>query len=109
MKIEYAEYARLKVIDEQYPKLNRMCKELKEDAERYRWLRNTQNQRMRDNEEAGCIENIMVCDGEVGASAPHPDELDRCVDQEMARWPLITWGRNPFYNGVSFEVTVQGE
>jgi len=80
-----------------------------QDAMRYRWLRNTQNQRMRDNEEAGCIQSIMVCIDEFSAEAPNPDELDRCVDQEMAKWPLITWGRNAFTNGASTDVAVQGE
>ena len=83
--------------------------DLVQDAMRYRWLRNTQNQRMRDNEEAGCIQSIMVAIGEFSAEAPNPDELDRYVDQEMAKWPLITWGRNAFTKGMSKDVVVQGE
>jgi hypothetical protein len=83
--------------------------DLVQDAMRYRWLRSTQNQRMRSNQEDGCIENIFVCDGEVGASSPNPDELDRCVDREMAKWLLVMWGRNAFTKGTSTDVVVQGE
>ena len=83
--------------------------ELREDAERYRWLRNTQNQRMRRGDHAGVIENIFVCDGEHGSESPSANDLDRCVDSEMAKWPLITWGRNVFTKGASTDVAVQGE
>ena len=86
-----------------------MDSDTEQDAMRYRWLRSTQNQRMRDNEEAGCIQSIMVALDEFSAEAPSPDELDRCVDQEMARWPLVTWGRHAFNKGYSTEVVVQGE
>jgi len=83
--------------------------DIKQDAMRYRWLRNTQNQRMRDNQEAGCIESIMVAIDESSAAAPNCDELDRCVDLEMAKWPLVTWGRNAFTKGMSTDVVVEGE
>ena len=86
-----------------------MDSDTEQDAMRYRWLRNTQNQRMRDNEDAGCIQSIMVAIDEFSAEAPSREELDRCVDREMAKWPLVTWGRNAFTKGVSTEVVVQGE
>jgi len=58
------------------------------DANRYRFLRNSQNNPERDSEtdeygdlsKKGTILNIMVVDGIGSASAPHPEELDAIVD-----------------------------
>ena len=61
------------------------------DAERYRWLRKTQNMDCRDSGEnmdkIGTIESIMVVESMGGSSAPWPDELDAAIDAAMKANP----------------------
>mgnify|MGYP003111301015 CR=1 FL=1 len=67
--------------------------ELTQDAMRYRWLRSTQNQQLRCTETSGCIKSVMVSEGNDCTSAPDYRDLDYFVDLQMAKYPLIYWGR----------------
>jgi len=82
--------------------------ELKKDAMRYRWLRSTQNQKLRWTETYGCIESIMVCDGDHCSTAPDGNELDYYVDVQMEKYPLIYWGREAAQD-VFGNVAIQGQ
>jgi hypothetical protein len=86
---------------------NETLKELKQDAMRYRWLRSTQNQELRWTETRGCIDSIMVSEGNDCASAPDPHELDYYVDVQMEKYPLIYWGREAAQD-VFGNVAIQG-
>ncbi len=82
--------------------------ELKKDAMRYRWLRSTQNQELRWTETSGCIDSIMVCDGNHCSTAPDGNELDYYVDAQMEKYPLIYWGREAAQD-VFGNVAIQGQ
>ena len=73
-------------------------KELKKDAMRYRWLRSTQNEELRWTETFGCIESIMVSEGDHFASAPDAHELDYYVDVQMEKYPVMYCGRDAVKN-----------
>ena len=68
-------------------------KELKKDAMRYRWLRSTQNEELRWTETFGCVDSIMVSDGDIGSSAPDAEELDNYIDMQMSKYPITYCGR----------------
>ena len=72
---------------------NVTLKELKKDAMRYRWLRSTQNEELRWTESYGCVDSIMVSDGDIGSSAPDGDELDCYIDVQMVIYPITYFGR----------------
>lgn len=58
-----------------------------EDAMRYRWLKQTNEKRCADNSDVIGrefeIENIMVCDGNGGATSIGEDEFDAVIDRAM--------------------------
>ena len=68
--------------------------ELKQDAARYRYLRDTQNNECRDWgddwDKVGVVEGVSVCVSRGTAQCPDASELDAYIDCAMLLFPNIS-------------------